>query len=104
MIQKIEVYDPPMCCETGVCGPFVDTALVRFSADVDWLKGRGVNVERYNLAQQPDVFSLNKLIKQEIQENGTDGLPLIMADGKIVVRGSYPDRDALVKITGLGSE
>ncbi len=104
MIQKLEVYDPVMCCETGVCGPFVDTALVRFAADIDWIKGRGVNVERYNLAQQPDAFIGNKLLQQEIQKNGTDGLPLILADGKIVVRGSYPDRKALVQITRLRSE
>ncbi len=104
MIQTLEVYDPPMCCDTGVCGPFVDTALVHFAADIDWLKGQGINVERYNLAQQPDVFAKNKLLLQAMEKDGTDCLPLIIADGKIVTHGSYPDRKALVQITGLHSE
>jgi arsenite methyltransferase len=42
----IQVYDPAMCCSTGVCGPDVDPALVRFAADVKWLQERGVPVER----------------------------------------------------------
>jgi len=40
--MKIEVYDPPMCCSTGVCGPAIDPVLPRFAADLEWLKGRGV--------------------------------------------------------------
>jgi hypothetical protein len=42
-----------MCCSTGVCGPGVDPQLARFAADVAWLQGQGVTVERFNLAQQP---------------------------------------------------
>jgi len=51
--MKIQIFDPPMCCSTGVCGPAVDPELVRFAADLDWLKRQGVEVERYNLSQQP---------------------------------------------------
>lgn len=51
--EILRVYDPPMCCSTGVCGPEVDPALTRFAADVDWLGRRGVTVERYNPAQEP---------------------------------------------------
>lgn len=36
----LEVFYPPMCCSTGVCGPKVDTKLVQFSADLEWLKAR----------------------------------------------------------------
>lgn len=52
-MKTLTVFDPAMCCSTGVCGSDVDQVLVDFSADVQWLKGRGVQVERYNLAQQP---------------------------------------------------
>lgn len=27
--MKIEIYEPAMCCPTGVCDPTVDTALVK---------------------------------------------------------------------------
>lgn len=49
MTQKLEVYDPPMCCPSGVCGPFVDPALMQFTADIEWLQRQGIAVERYNL-------------------------------------------------------
>ena len=52
-MKTIEVFDPAMCCSTGVCVPSVDPALARFAADLDWLGGQGVSVERFNLAQQP---------------------------------------------------
>ena len=52
-MKTLTVFDPAMCCSTGVCGSDVDQVLVDFSADMQWLKGRGVQVERYNLAQQP---------------------------------------------------
>jgi hypothetical protein len=51
-MAKLTVYDPPMCCSTGVCGPSVDEAIARFAADLDWIKQRGVAVERHNLSLQ----------------------------------------------------
>lgn len=30
-MTKIQVLDPAMCCSTGVCGPTVDPALIRFA-------------------------------------------------------------------------
>ena len=39
--MEVRVFDPPMCCSTGVCGPSVDPVLVCFSAGIDWLKAQG---------------------------------------------------------------
>jgi hypothetical protein len=50
MSVTIRVFDPAMCCSTGVCGPSVDPDLARFAADVDWLQKQGVKVERFNLS------------------------------------------------------
>ena len=58
-MPKLALYDPPMCCSTGVCGPVVDPVLPRVTADLDWLKRQGIQVERYNLAQQPQAFASN---------------------------------------------
>jgi len=101
-MAKIEVYDPAMCCSTGVCGPVVDPVLPRFAADLDWLKAQGVTVERFNLAQQPGMFTKNEIVKGALTENGTDCLPLILVDGRIVSRGAYPTRDELAEFCGLG--
>jgi arsenite methyltransferase len=95
--KTVQVYDKPMCCSTGVCGPDVDPVLPQFAADLDWLKGQGHQVERYNLAQQPQAFIDNKSIQQLLGTEGTDCLPVIVVDGQIVSRSAYPSRDTLAK-------
>ena len=94
-MKTIQVFDKPMCCSTGVCGPQIDPVLPRFAADLDWLKGRGHAVERFNLAQQPAAFTENQDVRQALEAQGTDCLPLILVDGQIVSRGEYPLRDTL---------
>ena len=94
-MKTIQVFDKPMCCSTGVCGPQVDPVLPQFAADLDWLKSQGHRVERYNLAQQPAAFIENKNVQQLLGSEGTDCLPLIIVDGQIISRRTYPTRDAL---------
>jgi arsenite methyltransferase len=100
-MTKLAVYDPPMCCSTGVCGPSVDPVLPRFSADLDWLKRQGVEVERHNLAQQPAAFASNPLVTGALREHGNDCLPLVLVDGQVVSRGTYPERSELARLVGL---
>ena len=83
-MKKVEVFDPPMCCSTGVCGPKVDPALVKFAVDIHWLANQRIAVERYNLAQQPQAFAANTLVKTALQEQGNDCLALILLDGSII--------------------
>jgi hypothetical protein len=97
----LQVYDPPMCCSTGVCGPEVDRGLVRFAADVDWLQKQGVSVERYNPAQEPGAFVGNPAVRRALQERGTDCLPLLLAGGETIASGSYPTRADLVRLLGI---
>lgn len=96
-MPKIEVFDPPMCCSTGVCGPAVDPSLVRFAADLDWLKSLGVDVVRYNLAQDPGAFIDNRLVADTLRGK-VDALPLLLLDGAIAFQGAYPDRASLSRI------
>ena len=106
-MKKIEVFDPALCCPTGVCGPNVDPKLVQFAADLEWLKNQGVKVERYNLAQQPDKFAACKPITDAMALAGDLCLPMILADGEIVCRNNYPDRTELAALAGViagGSE
>jgi hypothetical protein len=98
-----DVFDPPMCCSTGVCGPSVDPLLAAFSADVDWLTAQGVTVTRYNLAQEPQAFVVHPLVKNLLQREGDACLPLVIANGEIVGHGAYPRRDELARIAGLAS-
>jgi arsenite methyltransferase len=94
-MKTIHVYDKPMCCSTGVCGPQVDAVLPRFAADLDWLRSQGHQVERFNLAQQPKAFVENAEVHQLLETQGTDCLPLIMVDGRLVSRRGCPSREML---------
>jgi hypothetical protein len=100
-MTKLALYDPPMCCSTGVCGPVVDPVLPRVAADLDWLKRQGIEVERYNLAQQPHAFASNPAVTGALREHGNDCLPLVLVDGRVASRGSYPDRSELARLVGL---
>ncbi len=99
-MAKVQVFDPPMCCSTGVCGPEVDPALVRFASDLEWLKANGVEVERFNLSQEPAAFVGNPVVAQAIRGRD-DCLPLLLVDGRIVAHGSYPAREVLAELAGL---
>lgn len=90
-MKVIQVYDPPMCCSTGVCGPDVDPVLPRFAGLLAQLSGAGVKVERYNLAQQPLAFVQKAAVKALLDKEGMEALPAIFIDGELALKGSYPD-------------
>lgn len=102
-MKNIEVFDPPMCCSSGVCGPKVDKKLAEFSAAVAWLRSQGVEVKRYNPAHEYEAFTANPKVVQAVNEFGTGCLPLILVDGEVVSRGGYPSRDELAALAGLES-
>ncbi len=96
----LRVFDPAMCCSTGVCGPSVDPELARFAADVDWLRKQGVLVERFNLSSQPAAFAETSVVKEALAR-GTEVLPLVLVDDRIAVEGSYPSRETLAALAGV---
>lgn len=100
-MATVEVFDPPMCCSSGVCGPDPEAQLVHFAADLDWLHTQGVEVRRYNLFQEPLAFAGNAEIKRLLEETDSEGLPAILVDGKLVGHGSYPSRDDLARWAGV---
>ncbi|MDO9151683.1 MAG: arsenite efflux transporter metallochaperone ArsD [Methylotenera sp.] len=101
MAKSIQVFDPAMCCSSGVCGTEVDQSLVSFSADVDWAKTNGAQIERFNLAQQPMDFANNKVVRDFLERSGQDALPLILVDGEFALAGRYPSRTELARWAGL---
>lgn len=92
-MKTILVYDPPMCCSTGICGPDIDPDLVNFAGILSQLGSRGVKVERYNLGQQPVAFVQNPAVKALLDKEGTEVLPLIFLDGEVHMKGHYPTRE-----------
>ena len=100
-MKRLEVYDPAMCCSTGVCGPAVDPVLARFAADLHWLVNQGMAVERFNLAQQPQAFAASEVVKNALRQQGNKCLPLLLLDGAVVSQGAYPTRADLARVAGV---
>ena len=100
-MAHLEVFDPPLCCTTGVCGPAVDPLLAAFAADAEWLQAQGVSVVRHNLAQDPQAFVANDTVSAALRENGDGVLPLLVLDGAIVAQGVYPRRAELARLVGV---
>lgn len=96
-MPHMQIFDPSLCCSSGVCGVDVDQQLVEFAANVDWAKQNGVNIERFNLAQQPMAFAENPVVKAFLETSGADGLPLTLVDGALALSGRYPTRSELMR-------
>ncbi len=96
----IRVFEPALCCNTGVCGPDVDQALVTFTADLDHLRRLGVDIERHNLANDPAAFATEPAVRDFLKVAGSAGLPLTLVDGVTVATGSYPSRGRLLQLAG----
>ncbi|MEE2033269.1 arsenite efflux transporter metallochaperone ArsD [Rhodococcus chondri] len=102
-MSTIAVFEPALCCNTGVCGEDVDQNLVGFTADMQWLTDQGANITRHNLANDPLSFAHNDAVKKFLELSGSDGLPLVLVDDVTVVTGRYPTRAELAKWAGLGA-
>ena len=99
-MKTLEVFDPAMCCSTGVCGVTVDPVLAQFSADLAWVAEQGVAVTRHNLGQEPQAFAANPAVVKEM-EAGMDRLPIMVIDGAVASTGLYPSRTQLAQKLGL---
>ncbi|MBY5948905.1 arsenite efflux transporter metallochaperone ArsD [Photobacterium rosenbergii] len=97
-MSTITVFDPAMCCSSGVCGPKPDQKLSVFSADLQHLESQGHKVTRYNLAQEPAAFVSNLTVKALLDAHKNEALPIIIRDGELISYGSYPSRDQLVAL------
>lgn len=91
-MPTIQIFDPALCCSSGVCGQDVDARLVQASADIDWARSLGAQVERFNLAQEPLAFVHNEAVRGFLERSGQESLPITLMDGQVVLAGRYPSR------------
>lgn len=97
-MKEMSIYEPAMCCSTGLCGVGVDQELLRVSTVLNTLKKSGIEVKRYNLSNAPQEFVSNKAVNEFININGVDELPAIVVDGEIVITGRYPTNEEFARL------
>lgn len=100
-MKKLEIFEPAMCCSTGLCGVGIDPELLRISTVLDTLDKQGVKVERYNLSSAPQAFVTNNRVNLFIKDNGVEGLPVIILDGEIIITGRYPQNEEFTSLLEL---
>lgn len=100
-MTKLEVFDPPMCCSTGICGSSTDPILVVFASDLEWLKAQGVEIERHGLTLAPSEFTKNEAVKKLLTEKGETCLPILTIEEQIVYYSSYPSREELARLCNV---
>lgn len=89
-MRAIRVHDPSLCCNTGVCGPEVDPHLVESCAAVRRALDPDIDIARMTLAQQPMAFADNPVVRAFVEQNGEQGLPLTLVDGRSPYRDRLP--------------
>lgn len=87
---RLEIFDPPMCCPTGMCGPTVDKTLLDVNEMVLALKEQGVDVRRYQMSAQPQAFMSNPQVCQLLRERQMAALPITVINGRVIKVGAYP--------------
>ena len=100
-MKKILIYDPAMCCSTGVCGPSVDKELLRVATVIESLTQKGADISRFSLSGQPKAFVENQLINDQLKQNGPEILPITLVDDQIAKTKSYPTNEEFADWTGL---
>ena len=100
-MKTLTIFDPAMCCSSGICGAEIDQKLVDFAADLDWLQSEGIEVKRINLSQEPALFAENEQVKSILENSGVEGLPVILADDEMQTFGQYPERVKLAQMVGV---
>ena len=96
-MKKMIIFEPAMCCSTGVCGPSVDETLLRITTVVNTLQNKGILIERYNLSSNPQIFVDNKIINEILEKDGVDSLPVTVLDGEVIKQKEYPTNSEICK-------
>ncbi len=86
----VEIFDPPLCCPTGVCGPTVDQTLLDVNEMILDLKRDGVRVERYQMAGNPAAFLNNAEVMRLVRERQMEALPITVVRSRVLKVGAYP--------------
>jgi hypothetical protein len=96
-MRKIEIFDPAMCCSTGVCGPSIDPELMRIATVINSLKDKGIIIKRHGLSNEPQDFIANKVISDLLQKEGAEILPVTLVDGAVAKTKEYPTNEEIEK-------
>lgn len=90
LAAEVEIFDPPMCCPTGLCGPTLDQTLLDLNEMILTLQAENLRVARYQMTSHPQAFLSNAEVMKLVREKQMDALPITIVHDKIIKTGAYP--------------
>ncbi len=103
-MKEIKIYDPALCCPTGLCGVNIDPELMRIAVVVETLKKKGIIIKRFNLRDNPQVYVTTKVINEALMNETADILPIVTVDGEIVIKKGYPTNKQIAEWLGISED
>ncbi len=103
-MKKLCIYEPALCCETGLCGVNVAPELLRISTVLNILEKEGVTIERFNLKSAPMEFVKSNIVNRYVRKKGVEGLPVVTLDGEIIISGRYPANEEILTLLELPAQ
>ena len=101
-MTELAIFEPAMCCSTGVCGPSVNEDLLQITSVMNALDAlEGFQAKRYDLSSSPQTFVENEQMSKLLQEKGAEALPATLLNGKVVKVGEYPSIEEITAFTGV---
>lgn len=92
---SIEIFDPPMCCPTGLCGPVLDQTLLDLNEMILYFQGQGFSIKRYQMASDPNAFLNNENVMQLVRKMQMNALPITLVNSQIIKTGEYPSKSEI---------
>ncbi|MDU1906578.1 MAG: arsenite efflux transporter metallochaperone ArsD [Dysgonomonas sp.] len=102
--KEVKIYDPALCCPTGLCGVNIDPELMRIAVVIETLKKKGITIERFNLRDHPQVYVDNKKINDCLMKESAEVLPITTLDGEIVLTKQYPSNAQIAEWMNVKEE
>jgi hypothetical protein len=93
----LEIFEPSLCCASGVCGPEPDKALIDLQNTIQILSKAGIDLKRYAINQVPLAFTSNPVVKKFITTEGPGKLPITLLNGQLIKKEGYPTLEELTR-------
>ena len=101
-MNKLEIFEPVMCCSSGGCGSSVDENQMLITSVINALNTiDGYQAYQYNLTDNPVQFVSNETVSTILQKENTAASPITVLNGKVKKAGAYPTLDEIAEYTGV---
>ena len=106
---RVMLFEGPMCCPSGLCGPSPDPSLMEIQNTTAQLRREfkdAVEIVRANIVGDFSQFLESWDVYEKVRKGGVAVLPIVKVNGNIVAEGGYPNLETLrkevLKIIGNG--